>query len=107
MGVTPEGPEFEIYVLMGMIPDVPPNFLDLLTLGLSERPRELTALIEWLRAYTPESGEWPGRFSIMSVRATPRSPPRVSLYLRPIEFEIPGVPPNMMMDANTPALGRA
>ncbi|MEA2732925.1 MAG: hypothetical protein QOF70_7400, partial [Acetobacteraceae bacterium] len=57
MGVTPEGPEFEIYVLMGMIPDVPPNFLDLLTLGLSERPRELTALIEWLRAYTPESGE--------------------------------------------------
>jgi hypothetical protein len=107
MGVTPEGPEFEIYALIGMIPDVPPNFLDLLTLGLSERPRELSALIEWLRAFTPESGEWPGRFSIMSVRATPRSPPRVSLYLRPVEFEIPGVPPSLRLDADTPVVGQA
>lgn len=107
IGVTPEGPEFEIYVLLGMIPDVPPNFLDLLTLGLAERPRELAALIEWLRAYTPESGEWPGRFSIISVRATPQSPPRVSLYLRPIEFEIPGVPPNVSIGGDMPALAEA
>jgi hypothetical protein len=107
LGLTPDGPEFELYVLMGMIPDVPPNFLDLLTLGLSERPRELAAMIEWLRAFTPESGDWPGRFSIMSVRTTPVSAPRVSLYLRPIEFEIPGTSPNDGAGEDALALARA
>jgi hypothetical protein len=88
LGNTHEGPEFELMTLLGMIPDVPPNFLDLLTLGMSERPRELSALISWLRAFTPEDDEWPGRFSILSVRTTPVSPPRVAIYLRPAEFEI-------------------
>jgi hypothetical protein len=88
LGYSHEGPEFELYVQIGMVPDVPRNFLDLLTLGMSERPRELRALIDWLRAFTPEDADWPGNFSILSVRTTPASPPRVSLYLRPIEFEI-------------------
>jgi hypothetical protein len=88
LGQTEEGPEFEIYILLGMIPDVPANFLDLLALGLIERPRELQALLRWLQAFTPDSADWPGRFSVLSVRATPASPPRVSLYLRPAEFEI-------------------
>src|SRR5262249_1458735 len=77
-GQSPEGPDFEIYVLLGMIPDVPANFLSLLTLGLSERPRELTALERWLDAFTPENDVWPGRFSILSVRAGPTAPPRIS-----------------------------
>ncbi len=88
LGNTAEGPELELYVLLGMIPDLPPTFLDLLTLGLSERPRELQALSRWLHAFTPETQEWPGNFSIMSVRVTPHTPAKVSLYLRPIEFEI-------------------
>jgi len=71
-----------------MIPDLPPNFLDLLTLGLAERPRQLHALGRWLHAFTPESAEWPGSFSVLSIRTTPRLPARVSLYLRPAEFEI-------------------
>jgi hypothetical protein len=87
-GFTEDGPEFELYVLMGMIPDVPPNFLDLLTLGMSERPRELQAMINWLRAFTPESADWPGNFSILSVRTTRADAPRVSLYLRPAEFDL-------------------
>jgi hypothetical protein len=85
---TDEGPELEVYVLLGMLPDLPPTFLDLLTLGLAERPREIRALGRWLRAMTPETQNWPGNFSILSVRTTPRSAPRVSLYLRPVEFEI-------------------
>jgi hypothetical protein len=88
VGQTPVGPELEIYALLGMIPDVPQNFLDLLALGLTERPRELQALIRWLQAFTPESGDWPGNFSVLSVRVTPQSRPRVSLYLRPVEFEV-------------------
>lgn len=83
------GPELEIYVLLGMIPDLPNNFLDLLAMGLSERPRELDAMLRWLAAFTPESGDWPGNFSVLSVKTSREGPPRVSLYLRPVEFEIP------------------
>lgn len=89
IGQSPDGPEFEIYVMLGMLPDVPPNFLSLLTLGLSERPRELLALERWMGAFTPDDDVWPGRFSILSLRTSRASPPRVSLYLRPAEFELP------------------
>jgi hypothetical protein len=89
IGQTPDGPEIEIYVLLGMIPDLPNQFLSLLTLGLSERPRELTALERWMNAFTPEDDVWPGRFSILSVCTSTSLPPRVSLYLRPAEFEVP------------------
>jgi hypothetical protein len=88
LGETNEGPELKLEALLGMLPDVPPTFLDLLALGLSERPRELRALGRWLRAFTPESHDWPGNFSVLSVRTTPRTPARVSLYLRPAEFEV-------------------
>ena len=94
-GMGPGGPDFEIYVLLSAIPDLPVNFLSLLSLGLSERPRELTALERWMDAFTPEDDVWPGRFSILSLRTSRQSPPRVSLYLRPAEFELP------MQAANT------
>ena len=82
-------PEFELYVMLGMIPDLPDNFLQLLSLGLNERPRELVALERWLGAFTPADDVWPGRFSILSLRTGRASPPRISLYLRPAEFELP------------------
>ncbi|HXB71040.1 MAG TPA: hypothetical protein VNY05_22585 [Candidatus Acidoferrales bacterium] len=85
---TSEGPEMKLEIGLGMIPDLPPGFLDLLTLGLAERPRELHALGRWLRAFTPDKCDWPGRFSVLSIRTTPLTPARVSLYLRPVEFEI-------------------
>lgn len=88
-GQTESGPEFEIYILLGMIPDLPPNFLALLSLGLNERPRELIALERWMNAFTPEDEVWPGRFSILSIHTSRISAPRVSLYLRPAEFELP------------------
>lgn len=88
-GEGPAGPEFEIYVLLSAIPDVPPSFLSLLTMGLAERPRGLAALERWMGAFTPQDEHWPGRFSIISLRTDAHFPPRVSLYLRPIEFELP------------------
>ncbi|MBD1844525.1 hypothetical protein H6F89_14200 [Cyanobacteria bacterium FACHB-63] len=85
---TPQEPELKLEVALGMLPDLPPSFLRLLTLGLSERPRELQAMQRWLQAFTPESYGWPGHFSILSVCLTPNYPARVSLYLRPIEFDL-------------------
>ncbi|MFP3560006.1 hypothetical protein SB861_56875, partial [Paraburkholderia sp. SIMBA_049] len=55
----------------------------------AERPRGLHALERWMGAFTPEDAHWPGRFSIVSLRTDAASPARVSLYLRPIEFELP------------------
>ncbi|WP_175763633.1 hypothetical protein [Burkholderia ambifaria] len=88
-GLGPDGPDLELYVLLSAIPDVPPAFLSLLTMGLAERPRGLHALERWMGAFTPEDAHWPGRFSIVSLRTDAASPARVSLYLRPIEFELP------------------
>jgi hypothetical protein len=88
LGQGRDGPEVEVYALLGMIPDVPGNFLDLLAMGLRERPRELQAMLRWLNAFTPETEDWPGNFSVLSVRVTPQSTARVSLYLRPVEFEM-------------------
>lgn len=85
---TVQNPEVKLEVALGMLPDLPPSFLNLLTLGLAERPRELQALQRWLQAFTPESYGWPGHFSILSVRLTRQGPARVSLYLRPIEFDL-------------------
>ena len=88
IGRGADGPEVELYVMLDRVPDLPANFLSLLTLGLSERPRELAALERWLSAFTPEDDVWPGRFSILSVSTSARVAPRVSLYLRPAEFEV-------------------
>lgn len=88
LGLGKDGPELELYAMLGMIPDVPQNFLDLLAMGLRERPRELQAMLRWLNAFTPESEDWPGNFSVLSVQVTPQSAARVSLYLRPVEFEV-------------------
>jgi hypothetical protein len=85
---TEDGPEVKLEVLLGRLPDLPPSFLNLLALGLAERPRQLHALGHWLRAFTPEAYDQPGDFSVMSIRVTPRTPARISLYLRPVEFEL-------------------
>ena len=92
LGPGRDGAELKLEVLLGRIPDLPTSFLDLLALGLAERPRELHALQRWLAAFTPDQAEWPGRFSVLSLRTTRDTPARVSLYLRPIEFELRNVP---------------
>lgn len=87
-GRGPEGVSLELQVMLDAIPDVPPNFLQLLTMNLRERPRELSALERFLEAFTPENNIWPGRFSVLSIRIGPSGPPRIGLSLRPVEFEI-------------------
>lgn len=87
-GRGPAGVELDLQVMLDAIPDVPPNFLQLLTMNLRERPRELGALERFLEAFTPEDNVWPGRFSVLGIRIGPSGPPRVSLFLRPVEFEI-------------------
>ncbi|WP_295386048.1 hypothetical protein [uncultured Thiodictyon sp.] len=85
---TPAGVELKLEILLGAIPDLPAGFLDLLRLGLAERPRQLNALARWLDAFGLGEGDEAGQFSVLSVRVNPESPARISLYIRPIEFEL-------------------
>ena len=81
-------PELKIELLIAAIPDIPESFVELLRLGLAERPRHLRALDSWMGAFTPEGADLPGSFSVMSIKLTATSPAQVSLYLRPMGFEI-------------------
>jgi len=85
---TSEGVEMKLEVLLTALPDLPARFLDLLRLGLAERPRQIAALDRWLGAFGVADANEPGQFSVLSVRVTPKSPARISLYVRPIEFEL-------------------
>lgn len=87
-GRGPQGVEMELQVMLDAVGDVPPNFLQLLTMNLRERPSELTALERFLEAFTPDDQVWPGRFSILGIRIGPSGPAKISLFLRPVEFEI-------------------
>lgn len=84
---TPDGAELKLEILLASIPDLPSRFLDLLRLGLSERPRQLAALARWLDAFGMDTGD-EGHFSVLSIRVNPLLPARISLYVRPIEFEM-------------------
>jgi hypothetical protein len=85
---TQSGVELKLEVLLAALPDLPARFLDLLRLGLAERPRQLGALERWLGAFGVEDAKEGGNFSVLSVRVTPKSSARISLYVRPIEFEL-------------------
>lgn len=85
---TPDGVELKLEVLLASLADLPARFLDLLRLGLAERPRQLAALERWLSAFGMEDAGEPGQFSVLSIRVTPKSQARISLYVRPIEFEM-------------------
>jgi hypothetical protein len=85
---TQSGVELKLEVLLAALPDLPVRFLDLLRLGLAERPRQLGALERWLGAFGVEDAKEGGNFSVLSVRVTPKSAARISLYVRPIEFEL-------------------
>lgn len=81
-------PELKIELLIAAIPNIPDSFVELLRLGLAERPRHLRALDNWMGAFTPEGGDLPGHFSVMSIKLTRPNPAQVSLYLRPMGFEV-------------------
>lgn len=85
---TPDGVELKLEILLAALPDLPGRFVDLVRLGLAERPRQLQALERWLAAFGVQDANQPGHFSVLSVRVTPKADARIALYVRPIEFEL-------------------
>jgi hypothetical protein len=90
IGITagPDGPELTVDLLLAAIPEIPDSFVELLRLGLAERPRHLRALDTWIDAFTPQGAQTPGDFSVLSIHLKNSAPAQVSLHLRPMGFEI-------------------
>ena len=85
---TGAGIEMKLEVLLAAVPDLPSRFLDLLRLGLAERPRQVAALERWLSAFGVDDANEPGHFSVLSVIVAPNAKARINLYVRPIEFQL-------------------
>jgi len=85
---TADGIELKLEILLASLPDLPARFLDLLRLSLAERPRQLNAMERWLAAFGIQDANEPGHFSVLSIRVNPKKSASLSLYVRPIEFEL-------------------
>lgn len=87
-----QGLELRLDIDLEQVPNLPPNIADLIALELSERPRSLHALEQWVAAFSPDDDETPGSLSVLSVTVRPDMPARLSLYVRP-QLAQPGMPP--------------
>lgn len=92
------GLELRLDVDLELVPGLPDNIADLIALELSERPRSLRSLEQWVAAFSGEPNESPGSLSVMSVTVRPDMPARLSLYIRPRvvtgESVTPATPPS-------------
>jgi hypothetical protein len=82
---TEKGIEMKLDVMIGGMPDPPPQMYSLFNMALNERPQSQKQLRNWVSAMTPDD-EWergPGNISVVSFRVQPQSSTRCSLYIRP------------------------
>jgi len=80
---TQKGIELKLDVLIGGIPDPPPQMYQLVHMVLGERPSAQNELRRWAQAMTPDNEDGPGRISVVSFRVQPQMGARCSIYLRP------------------------
>jgi hypothetical protein len=80
---THKGLELKLDVLVGGMPDPPPQMYQLLHMVLGERPQSQAGLRRWALAMTPDDQPGPGRISVVSFRVQPELGARCSIYLRP------------------------
>jgi hypothetical protein len=96
---THRGMELKLDVLVGGVPDPPPQMYELVNMVLAERPHSQADLHKWVSAMTPDDANGPGNISVVSFRVQPQLPTRCSIYLRPSGYSQvgrsapgPGVP---------------
>lgn len=80
---THRGIEVKLDVLIGGMPDPPPQMYDLIKMVLAERPHSMSELGRWVQAMTPDELDGPGQISVVSFRVMRQVPTRCSIYLRP------------------------
>lgn len=109
---THRGMEMKLDVLVGGVPDPPPQMYDLVNMVLAERPHSQADLHKWVSAMTPDDANGPGNISVVSFRVQPQLPTRCSIYLRPSGYSqvgrsapgpgVPAGPPRQPQNAADP-----
>jgi hypothetical protein len=84
---TTRGMELRLDILMPGINDPPREMHGLIQMYLEQRPTALRALRHWFQAMTLDDHGSPGDISVVTVRVTPHSNGRLSLYFRPAGFD--------------------
>lgn len=91
---TGRGIEMKVEILMPSVPDPPREMHGLIQMHLAQRPESQRALQRWLAAMAPEGGVTAsssaasaGDISVLSVRVTPSTPARLTLYFRPSGYD--------------------
>lgn len=91
---TGRGIEMKVEILMPSVPDPPREMHGLIQMHLAQRPDSQRALQRWLAAMAPEGSASAGGdaasagdISVLSVRVTPSTPARLTLYFRPSGYD--------------------
>jgi hypothetical protein len=84
---TGKGIEMKLEILLPSLPDPPREMHGLIQLHLSQRPEAQRALQQWLNAMAPEGERTAGDMTVLSVRVTPATGARLTLYFRPSGYD--------------------
>lgn len=86
---TERGMEMKLEILLPAFPDPPRQMHGLIQMLLAQRPHSQRALSHWMRAMTPDACNTPGDISVVGVRVTPNMPSRLTVYFRPVGYDVP------------------
>ncbi len=86
---TGRGVEMKLEILLPGLPDPPREMHGLIQMHLSQRPDAQRALQQWLAAMAPEGAPSAGDMTVVSVRVTPQTGARLTLYFKPSGYDAP------------------
>jgi hypothetical protein len=93
---TPKGIEMKLDILLPAVPDPPREMHGLIQMFLEQRPEAQQALGRWLRAMSLDGEQSPGAMSVFGVRVTPDVGARLSIYFRPVGYEVQSARPEVL-----------
>lgn len=85
---TGRGFELKLDILLPGVPEPPREMHGLIQMQLAQRPDSQRALRQWIQAMTPDAHGTPGDMSAISVRVTPATGSRLSVYFRPVGYAL-------------------
>jgi hypothetical protein len=84
---TGRGIEMKLEILLPGLPDPPREMHGLIQMHLAQRPDAQRSLQQWLSAMLPDGAPTAGDMTVVSVRVTPQTGARLTLYFRPSGYD--------------------
>ena len=84
---TGRGIEMTLEILLPCLPDPPREMHGLIQMHLAQRPDAQRGLQQWLAAMAPDGARSAGDMTVVSVRVTPQTGARLTLYFKPSGYD--------------------